>query len=117
MIVHQDTASGRARPVEVASAVARVVAALADVVTLDGGAVGEVATYGDGRRVAGVRLRGGRRSRIAVHVVLRYGRPLPEIASNVRALAYTAALDTDPGLTDTPIDVYITDLEVEDPTL
>lgn len=114
MIAQPETASERTRPIDIALTVARAVTALSDVVALDGGAVEEVATYGDGRRVAGVRLRAGRRARIAVHVVLRYGRPLPEIISSVRALARAAAADVDPGLADAAIDIYITDLEVED---
>ena len=49
---------------------------------LTGGRFGEVATYLPGRRLQGVREVDGM---IEVHVVAKWGRPLPEVAEVVRA--------------------------------
>jgi len=97
-------------PVDVASAVTAAVLALADVARLDDGSVGEIATYGRGRRVGGVRIRSDQPPRVAVHVVPRYGRPLSEIAADVRARAAAALDDLDADFADAAIDVHITDL-------
>lgn len=107
-------ATAPVEPVVLAAAVARAVTALSDVVDLDDGHVGEIATYWRGRRVGGVRLRAGSPPRIAVHVIVRYGRPLPEVAADVRALACAAAAELDDNLARAAVDVHITDLAVED---
>ena len=62
-------------------AVAAVVLGCADVVDLTAGGFGEVATYLPGRRVSGVRIADGE---IEVHIVARWGPPLPTIADHVR---------------------------------
>ncbi len=51
-----------------------------EVARLSGGLVGEVATYLPGRQVAGVRLTD---EEVEVHIVARWGRPLPEVADAV----------------------------------
>ena len=73
---------------------------------LAGGRFGEVATYLPGRRIVGVREVDGT---IEVHVVARWGRPLPEVAEVVRAAVAPHA----DGL---PVAVFVDDIEVpEDP--
>ncbi|PRX95747.1 Asp23/Gls24 family envelope stress response protein [Allonocardiopsis opalescens] len=53
-----------------------------DVARLSGGPYGAVATYLPGERLTGVAVRA---DAVEVWVVARYGRPLPEIAEQVRA--------------------------------
>ena len=62
-------------------AVATVALACPDVVGLSSGRFGEVATYLPGRRVNGVRVAAGE---LQVHIVARWGPPLPEVAEYVR---------------------------------
>lgn len=62
-------------------AVAAAALGCADVVALGGGPFGEVATYLPGRRVRGVRVAQGE---LQVHIVARWGPPLPEVADRVR---------------------------------
>lgn len=99
-------------PVDVASAVARAVTSLSDVARLDDGVLGEIATYGQRRRVGGIRIHSEQPLRIAVHVVVLSGRPVPEIAEEVRAAASAAVDRVDSALAGAVIDVDITDLEV-----
>jgi uncharacterized alkaline shock family protein YloU len=53
------------------------------VARLDGGAVGEFATYADGERVEGVRIVTDDPSAVRLRLVVAYGRPIPEIAADV----------------------------------
>lgn len=69
---------------------------------LTAGRYGEVATYRPGRRIAGVRVADGE---LEVHVVARWGVPLPEVAEAVRAAVTPHA----GGL---PVAVYVDDIEV-----
>ncbi len=69
---------------------------------LSGGRFGEIATYLPGRRIVGVREVDGT---VEVHVVAKWGRPLPEVAEVVRA-AVAAHV---PG---TPVAVFVDDIEV-----
>lgn len=63
----------------------------------------EVATYLPGRRVPGVRLVDGA---VEVHVVAHYGRPLPEVADEVRrALASTVG--------EQRVEIFIDDLDLD----
>ncbi len=71
---------------------------------LTGGRFGEVATYRPGRRILGVREAGGV---VEVHVVAKWGRPLPEVAEVVRAAVESRA----GGL---PVAVFVDDIEVPD---
>ena len=71
---------------------------------LTAGRFGEVATYRPGRRIAGVRVADGD---LEVHVVARWGVPLPEVAEVVRAAVTPHA----GGL---PVAVYVDDIEVPD---
>lgn len=69
---------------------------------LTGDRYGEVATYLPGRRVLGVREAGGT---VEVHVVARWGTPLPELADVVRAAVAPFA----GGL---PVAVFVDDIEL-----
>ncbi len=69
---------------------------------LTGGHFGEVATYLPGRRVLGVREVDGT---IEVHVVAKWGTPLPEVADVVRAAVATHAGDA-------PVAIFVDDIEV-----
>lgn len=71
---------------------------------LTGGHVGEVATYLPGRRILGVREVDGS---VEIHVVAKWGRPLPEVAEVVR----TAVASHTGGL---PVVVFVDDIEVPD---
>ena len=72
------------------------------VAELTAGRFGEVATYRPGRRIAGVRVVDGE---VEVHVVARWGVPLPEVAEIVRAAVAPHA----GGL---PVAVFVDDIEV-----
>ena len=69
---------------------------------LSGGRFGEVATYLPGRRIVGVREAEGT---VEVHVVARWGTPLPEVADVLRAAVTPHA----GGL---PVAVFVEDIEV-----
>jgi len=69
---------------------------------LTGGAFGDVATYLPGRRVVGVREAEGT---VEVHVVARWGTPLPEVAGIVRAAV-------GPYAGGRPVAVFVDDIEV-----
>ncbi|HEY2203549.1 MAG TPA: hypothetical protein VGH99_03600 [Pseudonocardia sp.] len=67
----------------VALEVAAVVGAHRSVVRLDDGPYGTIATYLPGRRLVGVRV-GLPGEPVVLGVVLRLGRPLPEVAGELR---------------------------------
>lgn len=69
---------------------------------LTGGRFGEVATYLPGRRLVGVRAVDGE---IEIHVVARWGAPLPDVAQAVRAAV-------SPHVGATPVAVFIDDIEL-----
>ena len=69
---------------------------------LAGGRLGEIATYLPGRRVVGVRQLDGT---VEVHVVARWGPPLPEVADVVRAAVAPYAGGH-------PVAVFVEDIEV-----
>jgi hypothetical protein len=81
-------------------AVAAAARGCADVVDLSSGLFAETATYLPGRRIPGVRLRS---DGVEVHIVARYGRPLPEVADQVRA-AVTPLVGA------APVDVLVDDI-------
>jgi len=73
------------RRADLARAVADAARSTAGVSRLDGGALGEFATYADGERVEGVRIGGEDPTRVRLRLVVAYGRPIPEIAADVDA--------------------------------
>lgn len=94
---------------DVARSVADAARSVDDVVDLDAGVAGEFATYGLGGRVPGVRIDVDRTGRTFAHVrvVVRFGRPLPDIGDDVRARV-AAALGDRTG--DPEIDVHVADI-------
>ena len=85
-------------------AVTTAVAACPVVAGLAGGSFGEVATYLPGRRLLGVRLAG---EELEIHVVARWGTPLPEVADAVRTAV-------SPLVGGRAVTVFIDDIEVPD---
>jgi hypothetical protein len=87
--------------VEAVAAVARGCPLVAG---LTGGRFGEVATYRPGGRTLGVRQADGA---VEVHVVARWGTPLPELADVVRSAVtpYAGGL---------PVAVFVDDIELPD---
>jgi uncharacterized alkaline shock family protein YloU len=73
------------RRADLARAAADAARSTAGVTRLDGGAVGEFATYADGERVEGVRIGSEDPTRVRLRLVVAYGRPIPEIAADVDA--------------------------------
>lgn len=65
-----------------AEVLAAAVSACTGVAGLSAGAFGEVATYLEGRRIGGVRLTD---DAVEVHVIARWGTPVPIVAEQVRA--------------------------------
>ncbi len=83
-------------------AVAEAVAACPDVAGLSGGVFGEAATYLPGDRVVGVRED---TDGIEIRIVARWGRPLPQIAEQVRKAVRAYAGGA-------PVTVAIDDIEI-----
>jgi uncharacterized alkaline shock family protein YloU len=73
------------RRADLARAAADAARSTAGVTRLDGGALGEFATYADGERVVGVRIGSEDPTRVRLRLVVAYGRPIPEIAADVDA--------------------------------
>jgi uncharacterized alkaline shock family protein YloU len=73
------------RRADLARAAADAATATAGVTRLDGGALGEFATYADGERVEGVRIGREDPTAVRLRLVVAYGRPIPEIAADVDA--------------------------------
>lgn len=102
-------------------AVARIVAAAArevpQVLALDGGARGEVATYGPQGRVRGVRVERSATPRVRVRTVMGFGARLGEVAEEVRRRV-RAELAEVPAFADAIVDVHVVDVREpdEDPT-
>ena len=95
-------------------AVARISAAAArdapGVVALHGGTLGEIATYGQGGPVRGIRVRRPPGARVKVHVVARFGARLDEVADEVRARVGQALAEHAPEFADARVDVHIADV-------
>jgi uncharacterized alkaline shock family protein YloU len=71
------------RRADLARAVAEAATSTAGVARLDGGALGEFATYADGERIEGVRIGREDPTSVRLRLVVGYGRPIPEIAADV----------------------------------
>ena len=82
--------------------VAAAVLACPHVASLSAGTVEEIATYLPGRRVQGIRAQD---DVLEIHVVARWGVPLPEVAAEVRSAVGALAGGR-------PITVAIEDLEM-----
>lgn len=103
-----DAGSPSPSPIDVARAVADAARAHDDVVDLDTGLAGEFATYGLGGRVPGVRVDVDRdgRTQVQLRLVVRFGRPLPDIGDEVRSRV-TAGLD---GIAEPEVHVHVADI-------
>lgn len=73
--------SGSETPGEIAQAITESITRFADVVELSSGAFGTLSTAVPGGRIRGVVVRD---DYVEVGVVVRYGRPLPVIAAEIR---------------------------------
>ncbi|MDP8958252.1 MAG: Asp23/Gls24 family envelope stress response protein [Actinomycetota bacterium] len=99
------------RPAVTARLAATAANEVPDVLDLYEGAVGEIATYGSGERVGGVRVRRGEPNRLVLYLVVRFGRPLAEIAEEVRDKVRQRLEGS------WVIDVHIQDVRAEQPAL
>jgi uncharacterized alkaline shock family protein YloU len=86
------------------------------VLALHGGAIGEVATYGDGGRVEGVRLRPSD-GVLTLHVVVEYGRPVDEVSAELRRRVRAALAQQAPSAVIARIDVHVADVRPGPPAL
>jgi uncharacterized alkaline shock family protein YloU len=68
---------------ELARAAADAARTTPGVTRLDGGALGEFATYADGERVEGVRIGREDPASVRLRLVVAYGRPIPQVAADV----------------------------------
>ena len=100
------------RRADLARAAADAARTTAGVTRLDGGALGEFATYADGERVEGVRI--GREDPFSVRLrlVVAYGRPIPEIAADVDAAVRDRL---EPGWRPSRVDIEVVDVDVDEP--
>jgi uncharacterized alkaline shock family protein YloU len=96
-------------PLALARAAAQAARGVGGVVDLNAGSVGEFATYGGGEREPGVRAVVGGRPRIALRLVVAFGRPLPELTDEVRSRVQDAAAGLLGGSRPT-VDVHVVDV-------
>ena len=82
--------------------VVRVVRACPDVADMSEGAIAEAASYLPGRRVPGVRVVD---DGLEVHIVARWGRPLPEVGDAVAAAVAPVAAGR-------AVTVFVDDIEL-----
>ena len=82
------------------------------VTRLDGGALGEFATYSDGERVEGVRIGSEDPTRVRLRLVVAYGRPIPEIAADVDAAVRDQLA---PRWRPTRVDIDVVDVDIAVP--
>jgi uncharacterized alkaline shock family protein YloU len=106
------------REPEVSSvAVARLVAAIArelpEIVDLDGGLLGEVATYGETGPVRGVRIQ-RTPPRIRLHTVMRFGARLDEVADEIRRRVSETLRAQVPAFADATVDVHVVDVRLRE---
>lgn len=97
-------------PVVVARLAATAAEEVPDVLGLHGGAVGEVATYGPNGPVRGVRVRLNPEARLQLHLIVRFGARLDEVAEAVRARAVAVMAEHVPAFAEATIDVHIADV-------
>jgi len=111
-----DAATTSVSPLALARAAAQAALAVDGVADLQGGTVGEYATYGVGERQPGVRAVVGNRPRIGLRVVALYGRSLPDLVDEVRRRVRSAAVNLLGSAADPPIvDVHVADVVTEAP--
>jgi len=101
MAAAAEPAAGRGDAAGRADRIAAAVTAVPGVAGLHPGLFGEAATYLPGRRVAGIRV--GERG-VDVHVSVRFGVPIPQVAERIRTAV--AAIDAGAG----PVTVTVEDV-------
>lgn len=98
-------------------AVARLAAAAAleapGVLGFHGGAVGELATYGQGGPIRGVRVVDRPEPRIRVHLIVRFGVRLDNLAQDVRTRVREALDTVAPEFAGGIIDIHVADLRTD----
>jgi uncharacterized alkaline shock family protein YloU len=104
-------------PLALARAAATAALAVDGVVDLQGGAVGEFATYGAGERQSGVRAVIGGTPRVGLRLVVAFGSPIPELAETVHARVKEAASALLPEGTEVAVDVHVADVALDTPAL
>ena len=105
----------RISSIQLARAVEEAARGVAGVADLDGGAVGEFATYGDGDRVRGVRARAPRETeptKVALRLVVRFGYPLPELTDQIRATV-REVVQRLTGVADASVDLHVVDVRAD----
>jgi uncharacterized alkaline shock family protein YloU len=100
--------------VAVASAAAAAALEAPDVAALHGGAVGEIATYGGGVRVKGIRVHERPLRRIGLHVIARFGARLDDLAEDVRRRVRDALRTAAPEYAAAAIDIHVVDVTTDD---
>lgn len=98
------------RSVEVAHLVATAAQKVPDVLGLHGGALGEVATYGQGGPVQGVRVWRAPAPRVQLRLIVRFGARLDEVAEAVRERVAAAVAEDFPAFEAARVDVRIVDV-------
>jgi uncharacterized alkaline shock family protein YloU len=104
-------------PLALARAAAQAARAVEGVVDLQGGAVGEFATYGGGERQTGVRVVVTGTPRVSLRLVVAFGRPIPELADQVHTRVREATTALLPAGTDVVVDVHVADVVLHTPAL
>lgn len=109
----------RTSPVALAALAARAAGSVEGVSGVAPGRPGAATTYGPGERFAGVAIRpgrgGGAASEATIHVTVRYGVSLPEVADAVRAAAQLALDRSDPGHAPWVVHVHVAAIDGDAP--
>jgi uncharacterized alkaline shock family protein YloU len=100
--------------VEVARRVASAAQEVPEVLGLHGGTYGEIATYGEGGPVRGVRVRRAPEPGLRLHIIVRFGARLDEVADSVRTRVRDEAARHWPVFTDARVDVHVADVDLGD---
>ncbi|MER7072864.1 hypothetical protein [Terrabacter sp. NPDC000476] len=103
--VGSDDQVGRPDPAGLVDRIGEVVLAVQGVTGLHGGPLGAAATYLPGRRVVGIRQRD---DRTEVHVTVGSGRPVRQVADDVRRAVRSVV--------DLPVHVTVEDVTPDAPT-
>jgi uncharacterized alkaline shock family protein YloU len=98
--------------VEIARRVAAAAQEVPDVLGLHGGVLGEIATYGQGGPVRGVCVRRPPEAAVELHLVVRFGARLDEVADAVRERVSAALVQHSPAFVGARVDVHVADVDV-----
>lgn len=101
-------------PVVLARAASDAARGVSGVLDLQAGAVGEFATYGGGQRVPGVRVELGPPVKVALRLVVAFGRPLGELTDEARDEVRRAVVALT-GQPEPPVDLHVVDVRTGGP--